>query len=75
MMPQEQVLRVVRSLVELISQGCSVDNISTNDVPSPEDPDFLDKVVVITYRRRYEYDEEQSEHTVKVYCDGSMSDF
>lgn len=71
MMPQEQVVRVIRSLAELLSQGCSIDNISTDDVPSAEDPDFLDKVVNITYRRSGQ----THCHEVNVYCDGSMSDF
>lgn len=75
MMPKKQVFRVAKSLIDLLSNECRVDNIVTHMVPSAEDPDFLDPVVVITYRRRYEYDEDQAEHIVKVFCDGSMSDF
>lgn len=71
MMPQEQVLRVIKSLVDLQSQCCSVNRISTDMVPSPEDPDFLDPVVVIAYSRGDQTDQ----HAVRVYCDGSMSDF
>lgn len=75
MIPEKQVLRVSKSLVDLLGNGCRIDNIATHMVPDAEDQDFLDPVVVITYRRRYEYDEDQAKHTVKVFCDGSMSDF
>jgi len=75
MIPEKQVTRVIKSLADLLGNGCHVDSIVTNMVPDAEDPDFLDPVVVITYRRRYEYDEDQAKHTVKVFCDGSMSDF
>ena len=74
-MEQKQLKRVAISLAELAAQGASVKDIHIDYVPCIDDPDFLDPVVVITYRRGYEYDEDQVEHTIKVYCDGSLSDF
>lgn len=74
-MHNAQVHRVIVSLAELYAQGISVLSINTKLVPSPEDPDFLDPVVVIKYTRPYEYDEDKTEHEVRVYDDGSASDF
>lgn len=73
-MRDKQLLRVITSLSSLYNKGCSVGSISTELVPSPEDLDFLDPVVIIEYIRPYEYDEKLTEHKVKVYDDGSASD-
>lgn len=70
-MEQAQVLRVIKSLVDLEMQGIRIRSINTEMVPDPEDPDFLDPVVVIKYQR----DDQKQEHEVRVYVDGSMSDF
>lgn len=75
MIPEKQVLRVAKSLVDLLGNGCRIDSIATRMVPDAEDQDFLDPVVAITYQRRYEHGKDQAKHTVKVFCDGSMSDF
>lgn len=74
-MRDKQLLRTITSLSSLYNNGCSVNSISTELVPSPEDPDFLDPVIVIKYTRPYEYDEKMTAHKVKVYDDGSASDF
>ena len=70
-MERAQVLRVIKSLVDLEMQGIKIRSIKTEMVPDPEDPDFLDPVVVIKYQR----DDQKQEHEVRVYVDGSMSDF
>lgn len=70
-MHKAQIRRVIVSLVELYNQGISVHDISTKLVSSPEDPDFLVPVVVIKYQR----DDQDEEHEVRVYCDGAASDF
>ena len=70
-MHKAQVRRVIVSLAELYNQSISVHSISTKLVPSPEDPDFLDPVVVIKYQR----EDQDREHEVHVYVDGSASDF
>lgn len=74
-MEQKQVLRVIQSLVDLETQGISISSISTEMVPDPDDPDFLDPVVSIKYTREHECTDDEQEHEVRVYADGSMSDF
>lgn len=74
-METKQVMRTAHALAELVENGMHVQSIKTEMVPDPEDPDFLDPIVVIKYIRKYEYEDEAEEHEVKVYWDGSMSDF
>ena len=70
-MHKAQIHRVIVSLVELYDQGISVHSINTELVSSSEDPDFLDPVVSIKYQR----EDQDREHEVRVYDDGSASDF
>lgn len=69
-MEQKQLKRVAISLAELAAQGISVEDIRIDHVPCADDPDFLDPVVVIKY-----LDAQLRKHEIKVYYDGSLSDF
>lgn len=71
-MYEVQIHRVIVSLAELFAQGISVHSINTEYREGlPDDVKFKEPIVSIKYQR----DDQKSEHEVRVYCDGSASDF
>ena len=70
-MEYQQLSRVISVLSDMVAQGIEVENITTEMAEDPLDPDFLEPVVSIKYQRS----DQQTDHEIRVYYDGSMSDF